>query len=129
MAEVLHPGIYVVEVETAARPIEGVPTTTADLVGRALVLHLQRQLSRTAPAWTDANAHDPGVALLELCAWIAESQLYRDGALPERALPALARLVASALPRLDGRCLPTDCGLRSVQSGTRAPRAEGGSRS
>jgi hypothetical protein len=30
-----------------------------------------------APDWTDANTHDPGVTLLELHAFLAESALYR----------------------------------------------------
>jgi hypothetical protein len=119
VADVLHPGVYIVETEDGVRPIEGVPTSTAEFAGRALVLQLQRQLSRAAPAWTDANVHDPGVTLLELCAWVLESLLHRGGAVPDRALPTLARLVAVALPRLDDRCLPADCGLRSVRAAAR----------
>ena len=33
MAEYLHPGVYVVEVEGQVRPIEGVSTSTADFLG------------------------------------------------------------------------------------------------
>jgi hypothetical protein len=33
-----------------------------------------------APEWTDANTHDPGVTLLELHAFLAESDLYRVSA-------------------------------------------------
>src|SRR5580765_6477295 len=40
----------------------------ADAVGR---------LPRLAPAWTDYNAHDPGITLIELLAYLAESDLYR----------------------------------------------------
>jgi len=29
-----------------------------------------------APDWTDHNAHDPGIMLMELVAWIAEAQIY-----------------------------------------------------
>lgn len=29
-----------------------------------------------APAWTDHNAHDPGIMLVELLAWVTESQIY-----------------------------------------------------
>jgi hypothetical protein len=28
------------------------------------------------PQWTDHNAHDPGIMLMELLAWVAEAQLY-----------------------------------------------------
>lgn len=34
------------------------------------------QLPSLAPAWTDHNAHDPGITLVELLAWVAEAQLY-----------------------------------------------------
>ena len=33
-----------------------------------------------APEWTDANTHDPGVTLLELHAFLTESELYRVSA-------------------------------------------------
>src|SRR5215213_11528613 len=29
-----------------------------------------------SPEWTDHNAHDPGITLMELLAWVAEGQLY-----------------------------------------------------
>lgn len=38
-------------------------------VGRA-------RLRSLAPDWTDHNAHDPGITLMELLAWDAEAQLY-----------------------------------------------------
>ena len=34
------------------------------------------QLPSLAPEWTDHNAHDPGITLMELLAWTAEAQLY-----------------------------------------------------
>ncbi|HKP35973.1 MAG TPA: putative baseplate assembly protein [Pyrinomonadaceae bacterium] len=34
------------------------------------------RLPSLAPAWTDHNAHDPGITLMELLAWVAEAQLY-----------------------------------------------------
>jgi len=53
-----YPGVYVTEVPFDAKPIEGVPTSTA-------------------PEWTDFNQHDPGVTLLQLLAWASESLLYQ----------------------------------------------------
>jgi hypothetical protein len=38
-------------------------------IGRARVQAL-------APRWTDYNAHDPGITIMELLAWISEAQLY-----------------------------------------------------
>lgn len=37
------------------------------------------QLPGLAPDWTDHNAHDPGITLMELLAWVAEAQLYSLG--------------------------------------------------
>ena len=34
------------------------------------------RLRPLAPNWTDHNAHDPGITLMELLAWVAEAQLY-----------------------------------------------------
>jgi hypothetical protein len=34
------------------------------------------RLPSLAPEWTDYNAHDPGITLMELLAWVAEAQLY-----------------------------------------------------
>lgn len=43
----------------------------ADLIkiGRA-------KLPSLAPEWTDHNAHDPGITLMELLAWVGEAQVY-----------------------------------------------------
>src|SRR5260221_10819399 len=34
------------------------------------------QLPSLSPEWTDQNAHDPGITLMELLAWVGEAQLY-----------------------------------------------------
>ena len=34
------------------------------------------RLPSLAPQWTDYNAHDPGITLMELLAWVGEAQLY-----------------------------------------------------
>ena len=51
----------------------------ADLVeeGRALIPVL-------APEWTDHNIHDPGITLIELFAWLAETGVYRINRIPDR---------------------------------------------
>ena len=36
-----------------------------------------------APDWTDHNAHDPGVTLIELFAFVTERQIYRVNRVPE----------------------------------------------
>lgn len=42
------------------------------------------RLPSLAPEWTDHNAHDPGITLMELLAWVAEAQLYSLGRSPRR---------------------------------------------
>lgn len=55
-------------------------------------------LQPLAPEWTDHNAHDPGITLMELLAWVAEAQLYSLARRPRRderaAYGALLGLVA-----------------------------------
>jgi hypothetical protein len=73
----------------------------------ALVALGRAQLPVLAPAWTDYNYHDPGMTLIDLLAWIADTQIYAVGrnraderlamaALlglqPRRALPATGTL-------------------------------------
>jgi predicted phage baseplate assembly protein len=41
-----------------------------------LVENGRSRLPGLAPAWTDHNAHDPGITLMELLAWVTEAQLY-----------------------------------------------------
>jgi predicted phage baseplate assembly protein len=42
------------------------------------------RLPALAPDWTDHNAHDPGITLMELLAWVAEAQLYALARRPRR---------------------------------------------
>ena len=46
-----------------------------------------------APEWTDHNAHDPGITLLELFAWITEANSYRLDRVPTQSERAFLRLV------------------------------------
>jgi hypothetical protein len=41
-------------------------------------------IPRYAPAWTDQNIHDPGRTLIELFAWLTETNLYRLNQVPPR---------------------------------------------
>lgn len=46
-----------------------------------------------APIWTDFNAHDPGITLLELFAWIAETEIYRVDQIPDSHIRAYLSLI------------------------------------
>jgi hypothetical protein len=58
-------------------------------IGRAL-------LPWRAPDWTDHNAHDPGITLMELLAWVAEAQLYALGHVRRDERAAYAALLGLA---------------------------------
>jgi hypothetical protein len=49
-----------------------------------------------APDWTDHNAHDPGMTLMELLAWVAEAQMYSLGRMRRDERLAYAALVGIA---------------------------------
>jgi Baseplate J-like protein len=88
----------------------------ADLVAEGLSV-----LPRVAPEWTDHNAHDPGITLMELLAWTVEQEFYRAnrtsdrarrkfldliGHPPEPARPAKAPLSFGLAPGAGQRLLP-----------------------
>jgi predicted phage baseplate assembly protein len=50
------------------------------------------RLPGLAPGWTDYNAHDPGITLTELLAWVTEAQLYSLGRMRRDERAAYAAL-------------------------------------
>ena len=60
----------------------------SDLVeqGRALI-------PLYAPEWTDHNASDPGITLMELLAWIAEADVFQLNRLTDRQRRRLLQLM------------------------------------
>lgn len=51
------------------------------------------RVRRNCPEWTDFNASDPGVTLIELFAWFTELMLYRMNQLPDKLHGELLDLV------------------------------------
>jgi phage tail sheath protein FI len=100
MPEYLSPGVYVVEVDATPNPIQGVSTSTIDLVISAIVQDVRKQLGTVAPDWTEHNSTDPVVTLLELFAWLAEQTIFRANKIPDRAVAPAARLTALLLAAL-----------------------------
>jgi len=49
-----------------------------------IVDEAKRRLQRLCPEWTDHNVSDPGVAVIELFAWMTELMLYRLNQVPDR---------------------------------------------
>jgi hypothetical protein len=84
MIERVYPGVYLDEVAFKARPIDGVATAAP----------------APAPAWTDANTHDPGITLLELLAYAIEPLQYRADLAAPGTAQGLAVQTANAGPQL-----------------------------
>jgi hypothetical protein len=78
----------------------------------AFARDLQRALARVAPEWTDSQAHDPGITVLEVFSYALSDLQYRSGTLDEHAR-MLARTVAeraSALAAPAANDDNDDCG-------------------
>src|SRR3954452_21438842 len=58
-----------------------------------IVDEAKRLIPRYCPEWTNHNLSDPGVALIELFAWMSEMILYRLNQVPERFYAKLLELV------------------------------------
>jgi predicted phage baseplate assembly protein len=48
-----------------------------------IVAEARTRIPRYTPEWTDLNENDPGIALVELLAWMSDLLLYRLGKVPE----------------------------------------------
>ena len=69
------------------------PLPTLDrLTYDELVSEARSSLPALAPDWTDYNAHDPGITLLELFAWLAEGASYRLDNIPDESYRAFLSL-------------------------------------
>lgn len=51
---------------------------------RDLVEEMKVRVPRYAPEWTDLNDNEPGMAILQTYAWLADMMLYRIGQVPEQ---------------------------------------------
>jgi len=56
------------------------------------------RLPSLAPDWTDQNAHDPGITLMELLAWVAEAQMYSLSRRPRRDERMAYAALAGVMP-------------------------------
>lgn len=65
----------------------------ADLLDEAIA-----RIPALAPEWTDHNPSDPGIALLELSAWLVETVLYRTTRITDDGRQALLGLLRGADP-------------------------------
>jgi hypothetical protein len=90
------------------------------IVDSGVFAELREELLRRIPInnseWTDYNASDPGVTLLELLAYLGERLLYRFNQLAEPACPRFSSrpcaLPKAALKRSDKPRSPQPAGRR-----------------
>jgi len=107
MPQYLYPGVYVEETDAGVKPISGVSTSLDHVVLESLGAEFRRTMQTHVPEWTDRNESDPGVTLLEVVAFLAESLLFRANEFPERGRAAALR-AAAALAAL-GRACESGC--------------------
>ena len=60
------------------------PPNLDDRTQRQVFEDARRLIPRYAPEWTDHNASDPGITLLQLFAWMTEMTLYHLNQVPQR---------------------------------------------
>jgi len=61
-----------------------------------LLAEAQALIPRYLPTWTDHNPSDPGIALIEVFAFLSEIAIYQTNRVPERSLENFAALVGTS---------------------------------
>ncbi|WNR44082.1 putative baseplate assembly protein [Paenibacillus roseipurpureus] len=56
-----------------------------DRMFEQMVMEARKSIPKLFPEWTDENAHDPGITLLELMSWVTEMQQYYLNRVTERS--------------------------------------------
>ena len=74
----------------------------ADIVAEA-----EGRLPWQCPVWTDHNAHDPGITILELMAWYKEMQQFQM----DQLTPAIQRMLLGLTGTSPLRARPAECAL------------------
>jgi hypothetical protein len=68
-------------------------TNLDDRTYAELIEEGQALIPTYAPAWTNHNPSDPGITLMELCAWLTEMLIYRVNRVPDAQVLAFLRLL------------------------------------
>jgi predicted phage baseplate assembly protein len=64
-------------------PLQDLVPTIDNRRYQDIVAEARTRIPRYTPEWTDLNDNDPGIALVELFAWMSDLLLYRLGKVPE----------------------------------------------
>jgi predicted phage baseplate assembly protein len=68
-----------------------------DRKAQEIVDEAKRLIPRYCPEWTDHNVSDPGIALVELFAWMTEMLLFRVNQVPEKVYIKLLEMIGIKL--------------------------------
>jgi len=82
-----------------------------------IVDEAKRLIPQYCPEWTDHNVSDPGIALLELFAWMTESLLYRSNQLTEKIYIRFLELLGTRLDPPSSARAPLTFYLSAPQAG------------
>lgn len=88
---------------------------------RELLDEALARIPALAPEWTDHNPSDPGIALLELAAWLTETVLYRSTRIDDRSRRALLGLIEGTDPRAGLTGAALDAAIRDAIKALRRP--------
>jgi hypothetical protein len=87
------------------------PIQLPDLAGRTfddLMKEMVASIPKFTREWTNLNPSDPGIAVLELLVWIAETLMYRADRVPEKSYMNFLRLISGPGEGQDDVYDPTD---------------------
>lgn len=96
-------------------------TETAEVRYADLIAEAIARIPALAPEWTDHNPSDPGIALLELTAWLVETVLYRTTRITDEGRQALLGLLRGLDPDASLRGDALDAAIRDAIKALRAP--------
>ena len=90
-----------------------------------IVREAEGRLPWLCPVWTDHNAHDPGITIMELMAWFKETQQYEMNRVGPELVRKLLELTGTYIrPERPAECaleIPPDAPARSILSQLETP--------
>jgi len=64
-----------------------------DVTFAELINEAKKLIPQYAPEWTDYNLHDPGITIIELLAWIAETQIFQLDQITDKMIISFLHLL------------------------------------
>src|SRR5215216_823774 len=83
-----------------------------------IVDEAKSQIPRYCPEWTDHNVSDPGIALIELFAWMTEQLLYRVNQVPDKLYIKFLEMIGVRLAPPVAAEVPLTFYLSAAQRGS-----------